>query len=353
MRTQPSRLLAFLFLMLLLVTSGVPSRAQKYGGSSAAIRMQQQQAMIRQQQRQRQMEQQRQAMLRQQRELARQRMRQQQLRRQREEMRRRQMREMQRKRMREEQRRRMQGLQQAAILSSQRAQIASSSMRANAVDQNDRIAYSNGIAKLNRSLTTRELRQGYTDKVAANGRSLVRVGTQVRTLPTKRVGVRGTVGAKAANQNKGVRFDTKKRTEIASNLKRVAALRSSAKAKARIAQARAAASASGGGKLPPSGPRLPKAANDNQPRTGPIPRSLGAMSRAEALAKRLRLNANSPTTRQLLHSLDNTVSDFVGKYRRGSIKSRLPGEVMNMTVEKALQHSSTVRKLLTDNRFAK
>ncbi len=65
------------------------------------------------------------------------------------------------------------------------------------------------------------------------------------------------------------------------------------------------------------------------------------------------LNINSATTRQVLNSLDMKVSDFVGQVRAGSIKGRLPSEVMEMTVEEALQHSSTVRKLLIDTRFVK
>ncbi|NUQ78464.1 MAG: hypothetical protein HUU21_33460 [Polyangiaceae bacterium] len=89
------------------------------------------------------------------------------------------------------------------------------------------------------------------------------------------------------------------------------------------------------------------------PRSGPIPSSVGAMSRAEAMARKLGLNAQSPTTRQVLNSLDMPVKDFVGQFRQGSIKSRLPSEVMDMTVGDALQHNSTVRKLLIDGRFVK
>jgi hypothetical protein len=89
------------------------------------------------------------------------------------------------------------------------------------------------------------------------------------------------------------------------------------------------------------------------PRSGPIGQSVGAMSRSERLARKLGLNINSATTRQVLNSLDMKVSDFVGQFRAGSIKGRLPSEVMDMTVEEALQHSSTVRKLLIDTRFVK
>jgi len=77
------------------------------------------------------------------------------------------------------------------------------------------------------------------------------------------------------------------------------------------------------------------------------------MSRAERLARKLKLNVYSPTTRQLLNSLDDKVSAFVGRFRAGSIKGALPGEVLDMTVEEVLQHSSMVRKLLIDSMFTK
>jgi hypothetical protein len=89
------------------------------------------------------------------------------------------------------------------------------------------------------------------------------------------------------------------------------------------------------------------------PRSGPIPRSVGAMSRAERIARKFGLNAESAPTRQVLNSLDDTVESFVGQFRRGKIRRELPGEVMGMTVEEALGHSSKVRKLLSDGRFAK
>ncbi|WP_409071735.1 SpvB/TcaC N-terminal domain-containing protein [Burkholderia ubonensis] len=102
-------------------------------------------------------------------------------------------------------------------------------------------------------------------------------------------------------------------------------------------------------------PRLPSVREPlaTLPRSGPIPRSVGAMSRAEALARQLRLNIDSPTTRQVLNSLDDTVASFVSRFRRGSINRELPSEVMEMTVEQALQYSSKVRKLLIDGRFVK
>jgi hypothetical protein len=54
--------------------------------------------------------------------------------------------------------------------------------------------------------------------------------------------------------------------------------------------------------------------------SGPIAKSLGAASRAEMIAKKLGLNINSATTRQVLNSLDMTVTDFISKYRAGSIR---------------------------------
>lgn len=89
------------------------------------------------------------------------------------------------------------------------------------------------------------------------------------------------------------------------------------------------------------------------PRSEAIPRSLGAMSRAEALARRLKLNINSATARQVLNSLDDSVSTFVGQFRQGRILKELPTDVLNMTVEEALLHSTKVRKLLLDGRFVK
>ncbi|MDI1479205.1 hypothetical protein [Polyangium sp. y55x31] len=67
----------------------------------------------------------------------------------------------------------------------------------------------------------------------------------------------------------------------------------------------------------------------------PIPSSVGPMARAEALARKLKLNVDSPTTRQVLNSLDDKVGDFVAKYRRGSIQRELPwDEIKDMTLER-------------------
>jgi RHS repeat-associated protein len=86
----------------------------------------------------------------------------------------------------------------------------------------------------------------------------------------------------------------------------------------------------------------------------PIIKNLGAASRAEMLAMKLKLNINSPTTRQLLNNLDKTVEAFIGQFRKASIRAELPGGYLNKTVEEALTSgNTTVRKLLIDNRFVK
>lgn len=83
-------------------------------------------------------------------------------------------------------------------------------------------------------------------------------------------------------------------------------------------------------------------------------RSLGAASKAEMLAKKFKMNINSPTTRQVLSSLDETVESFISTYRKSSIRSEVPGQFMNQTVGEALNSgNTTIRKLLTDGRFIK
>ena len=82
--------------------------------------------------------------------------------------------------------------------------------------------------------------------------------------------------------------------------------------------------------------------------------SLGAASRADMFARKFNMNLNSPTVRQVLNNLDETVSSFISKNRKSSIRRVFPGEYLNMTVEEALNSGNrTVKKLLIDNRFAK
>ncbi|WBQ07747.1 hypothetical protein [Kribbella sp. CA-293567] len=89
------------------------------------------------------------------------------------------------------------------------------------------------------------------------------------------------------------------------------------------------------------------------PKSHPIGKSLGAASRAEQIARKLKMNASSPTTRQVLNSLDMPVEEFISKYRLASIWGRLGSEVRGMTVEEAITSSKMARKLLVDGRFAR
>lgn len=60
------------------------------------------------------------------------------------------------------------------------------------------------------------------------------------------------------------------------------------------------------------------------PNSGPIVRSLGAASKAGMLAKKFKMNINSPTTRQILNNLDESVEFFISTYRKSSIRSEIP-----------------------------
>jgi RHS repeat-associated protein len=72
------------------------------------------------------------------------------------------------------------------------------------------------------------------------------------------------------------------------------------------------------------------------------------------IARKLKLNISSSTTKEIIKNLDQTVESFISKYRKGSIKSEFPAEFLDQTVEKALKSgNTTVRKLLTDKRFMK
>lgn len=72
------------------------------------------------------------------------------------------------------------------------------------------------------------------------------------------------------------------------------------------------------------------------------------------LAKKLNLNINSTTRRQVLNSLHEKVSTFISQFRSPVIKGKIPGKFMNVTVEEALRSgNTTVRKLLIDSRFLK
>jgi hypothetical protein len=70
------------------------------------------------------------------------------------------------------------------------------------------------------------------------------------------------------------------------------------------------------------------------------------------LAEGWGLNADSPTTEEILEHLDMSVSTFVGLMRKGSIHRELPSEVLDLTLREALDSSDPkVRKLLLDRRW--
>ena len=73
--------------------------------------------------------------------------------------------------------------------------------------------------------------------------------------------------------------------------------------------------------------------------------------RLERLAKKLKLNIDSPTTRQLLDNLDKTVDGYISLFRSPTIRGKVPGEFLNKTVGEALRSgNTTIRKLLTSGR---
>lgn len=88
------------------------------------------------------------------------------------------------------------------------------------------------------------------------------------------------------------------------------------------------------------------AAPINRTFVGPLTRQ------ANKLAQKLKMNIGSTPSRQVLFNLNAKFDDFVVAFRKSSIRNELPGEVLSMTVEKALQHSSKVKKLLLDSRFS-
>ena len=69
------------------------------------------------------------------------------------------------------------------------------------------------------------------------------------------------------------------------------------------------------------------------------------------LADKFHLDPNSETSRNILNNLEMTVERFVAKFRAGTIKGELPGELLKGTVRQALESgNSKIRKLLTSQR---
>jgi len=99
---------------------------------------------------------------------------------------------------------------------------------------------------------------------------------------------------------------------------------------------------------------VPTAADLLIRRTYPIGKSVGALSRAERLARKFGLNIKSEPTRQILNSLDDTCESFISRFRKSSIRREFPKEFLNETIEDALESgNTTVRKLLTNGKYVK
>jgi len=68
------------------------------------------------------------------------------------------------------------------------------------------------------------------------------------------------------------------------------------------------------------------------------------------LARKVGLDVNNAA----IANRTMTVQDFIAQYRNASVLREFPGEFLDQTVEQALRAGdSTVRKLLTDGRFAR
>lgn len=74
----------------------------------------------------------------------------------------------------------------------------------------------------------------------------------------------------------------------------------------------------------------------------------------ERWARKFNLNPHSTTTQHLYENRHLTVEEYIGQFRRGSIKAVLPDEAKQLTLEDALQQSVVgnvnIRKLLISNR---
>ena len=71
------------------------------------------------------------------------------------------------------------------------------------------------------------------------------------------------------------------------------------------------------------------------------------------LARKYFLNYSSATTRHLIDNFDMKATDWIGKYRKGNIKSVLK-DVGDKTIGQIFESAdSQTRKLILDSRFAK
>lgn len=71
-------------------------------------------------------------------------------------------------------------------------------------------------------------------------------------------------------------------------------------------------------------------------------------------AQKYNINGSSEASREVLFNLDMNVDKFISTFRQGSIRGVFPSQFLQMSVREAIASGdSTVRKLLTNGRFAK
>jgi hypothetical protein len=71
-------------------------------------------------------------------------------------------------------------------------------------------------------------------------------------------------------------------------------------------------------------------------------------------AHKYKINADSPTGKQLLDNLDMSVDKYISLYRKATIRREFPSNALAGTVRQAIENgASDVRKLLVDSRWAK
>jgi RHS repeat-associated protein len=71
-------------------------------------------------------------------------------------------------------------------------------------------------------------------------------------------------------------------------------------------------------------------------------------------AQKYNINGSSETGREVLFNLDMTVDKFISTFRQAGVRGVFPSQYLRMSVPEAISSGdSTVRKLLTDARFAK
>ncbi len=72
------------------------------------------------------------------------------------------------------------------------------------------------------------------------------------------------------------------------------------------------------------------------------------------LATELGLKLRSPTGRRLYDNRRLTVSEYISRFLKASVRSRIGGEYLEVTIQEALiSGNTTVIKLLKDTRFEK